>query len=210
MSRCQTFPRLEKRPGAFCFFRSEKRPANRTGSSKVTDPRTGNLSSGVPVRCFLSVPSWYVEPSLGIPVCPIVVLRSWLWQLRMLIGATTLLSFPWQSFAVVDVEPMMHSLMRWARSKRTPSLVQKHQQCASERQVTQGADRGPSMGHKLQTVGGLALLVCACVSLVFCSLVSVPPAFVVRVCSCGCLLRCLAVLPLSLCPLAFSPQFLHV
>ena len=48
---------------------------------------------------------------------------------------------------------------------------------------------------------------CACVSLVFCSLASVPPVFVVRVCSCGCLLRCLAVLPLSLCPLALSPLF---
>ena len=31
MSICQTSPRLEKRPGAFCFLRSEKRPANRTG-----------------------------------------------------------------------------------------------------------------------------------------------------------------------------------
>ena len=68
MSECQTFPRLEKQSGAFCFLRSEKRPANKTSSQKGTDPRTGNLSSGIPVRCFLSVPSWYVEASLGILV----------------------------------------------------------------------------------------------------------------------------------------------
>ena len=61
------------------------------------------------------------------------------------------------------------------------------------------------MGQKLQTVGGPALPVCACVLLVFCSLASVPPVFVFR--SCGCLLRCLAVLPLLLCPLACPLNF---
>ena len=97
---------------------------------------------------------------------------------------------------------MIHSLMRRARSKRTPSLV------AIERKDTKGADprteRGVSVANCWE---GLALPVCACVSLVFRSLASVPPVFVVRVCSCGFLLRCLAVLPLSLCPLALSPLF---
>ena len=70
MSIGQTSPRLEKRPGAFCFLRSEKRPANRTGFPKGTDPRNGNFSSGIPARCFfcrslpcMSMPflvSWYV------------------------------------------------------------------------------------------------------------------------------------------------------
>ena len=63
MSKCQTLPRLEKRPGAFCFLWSEKRSANRTGSLKGTEPRTRNLESGILVRVFLSVLSWYAEAS---------------------------------------------------------------------------------------------------------------------------------------------------
>ena len=92
---------------------------------------------------------------------------------------------------------------------RTPSLVQKYQLSASERQDTKGADLRTEHGAKAaKLLGVLALPVCACVLLVVCSLASVPPVFVIRVCSCGCLLRCLAVLTLLLCPLALSPQFL--
>ena len=54
MSECQTFPRLEKKSGAFCFLRSEKRPVKQTGSPMGTHPRNGNLSSGIPVRCFFA------------------------------------------------------------------------------------------------------------------------------------------------------------
>ena len=89
MSECQTFPRLEKKSGAFCFLRSEKRPVKQTGSPMGTDPRNGNLSSGIPVRCFFC-------RSLPGMVRLAGVLRSWIWQLRMLIGATPLLSFPWR------------------------------------------------------------------------------------------------------------------
>ena len=84
MSICQTSPRLEKRPRAFCFLLSEERPANTTGFPKGTDPRNGNLSSGIPARCLLPVSFWYVDASLGILVRLTGVLR------------TPLLSFPWR------------------------------------------------------------------------------------------------------------------
>ena len=94
---------------------------------------------------------------------------------------------------------------------RTPSLVQKYQLCACERQDTKGADLRTEHEATVANCWGVrALPVCACVLLVFCSLASVLPVFVIRVCSCGCLLRCLAVLPLLLCPLALSPPFLYV
>ena len=67
---CQTFPKLEKRPGAFCSLRSEKRPANRTGFPKGTDQETETfrqVSLYVVVFCWslpgMSMPllvSWYV------------------------------------------------------------------------------------------------------------------------------------------------------
>ena len=59
------------------------------------------------------------------------------------------------------------------------------------------------MGQTLRTVGGRpALPVCACVSLVFCSLASVLPAFVVPVGSCGvpvALLYCVAAFAVPAC-----------
>ena len=106
MSICQTSPRLEKRPGAFCFLRSEKRPANRTDRlPEGHRPKKRKLFVRYPCTLFfLPVSSMYVDAFLGILVRLAGVLGSWIWQLLMLIGATPLLSFPWRSFAVVDVE----------------------------------------------------------------------------------------------------------
>ena len=79
---------------------------------------------------------------------------------------------------------MIHSLMRRARSRRAPSLVQKHQLCANERQDTKGAD--PRTEHGANVGQGGLLGGCRCVpALPVCAFVSlasilVPPAFVVR------------------------------
>ena len=61
-----------------------------------------------------------------------------------------------------------------SQAKQTPSLVWKYQLCASERKDTKGADPKTEHGAKVSTVLGLALPVCACLLLVFCSLASVP------------------------------------
>ena len=52
-------------------------------------------------------------------VCPAGVLRSWIWQLRILSGAAPLLSFSWRSFAVVDVEASRFTCCRGRRASFT-------------------------------------------------------------------------------------------
>ena len=65
-----------------------------------------------------------------------------------------------------------------ARSKQTPSLVQKYQLHASECQDAKVADRRTEHGEKNYKLAALPL--CACVSLVYCSLAVVPLTCVVR------------------------------
>ena len=58
---------------------------------------------------------------------------------------------------------MIHSWVRWARSKRTPSLVQKYQQSASESQDTWGADPRTEHGAKVANCWGAGCAgVCLC------------------------------------------------
>ena len=65
---------------------------------------------------FWSVLSWYAEAFFfAFLVCPAGVLLSWIRQLRMLIGATSLFSFSWRSFAVVDVEASRITCCRGSR-----------------------------------------------------------------------------------------------
>ena len=91
MSECQTFPSLEKKSGAFCFLRSEKRPVKQTGSPMGTDPRNGNLSSGIPVRCFLPVPSWYGTTCWGITLLDMAVTHAY-WCHSSIVDSVALLS----------------------------------------------------------------------------------------------------------------------
>ena len=98
---------------------------------------------------------------------------------------------------------------RWSRStnasKRGPGLFghprwsRSTNSCASERKDTKGADPKPSMGQKLQTLGRAALpSLCLCLPGFCAPWLPFPLSLSSGVCSCGCLLRCLAVLPLSL------------
>ena len=88
---------------------------------------------------------------------------------------------------------------------RTPSLVQKYQQCACEREVTMGAELRTKHGAKVANCGEEpALPVCACVLLVFCSLAPVPLVLVFR--SCGGLLRCLRCVAVFAVPACVVPS----
>ena len=62
-----------------------------------------------------------------------------------------------------SIRAMIHSWVRWARSKRTPSLVQKYQQCASESQDTWGADPRTEHGANVANCWGAGSAgVCLC------------------------------------------------
>ena len=91
MSERQTFTRLEKKSGAFCFLRSEKRPVKQTGSPMGTHPRNGNLSPGIPVRCFLLVSSWYGTTCWGITLLDMAVTHAY-WCHSSIVVSVALLS----------------------------------------------------------------------------------------------------------------------
>ena len=113
MRRRQTFPRLEKRPGAvFCFLRSEKRPAigQAPRRAPTQEPETCRQVSLCVVFCQ-SLPKL-----LDILVCPAGV--SWSWDMAVTYSYWCLLysPFSWQSFAVVGVETCRITCCRGSRA----------------------------------------------------------------------------------------------